>query len=161
MRPTSRALVPAALLLACASAASAVSTKGFVWFGPGVQGPVTDKGHEKWFDLSHHAIDVDADDVCSAVVDTMLKDATPWMLVHQGDVLAEVKIDLVDAKGQAYYRAVLTDVRLDKLVSSSGYGSEYGRVEMSPDAIDLRVSKQGPDGMLEPPAHASLNCAGR
>ncbi len=151
-----------ASLGAVTPAVAAPPDKGYIMID-GMMGPSKAKGHEGWFELASSDIAVEAgvDKQCTAVAEAFLEYGAPKALLNVGTTIPEVRIELTsEAKGgQTYYKARLTDVNLNKAVSSFVRGNQVERLEMSMGRVRLEVKKQNPDGTFSQGGETQFDCA--
>jgi hypothetical protein len=154
-----RLLPAAALALTFCAPAFAANEKGFLWL-PGVQGPSSAMGHEKWFPMPASDLGLEAEPgvQCELVADVAAAHAAPALAGVLGQTLAEVKLDLTDLHGAVYYKIRMTSVRVRKVVSSTENGLHVESLTLVPASLTFEVKKRGPSGQLEPGTQETVTC---
>lgn len=157
-----RTLLAGALLTSLAAMApAAATTQGFIRIS-GIQGPVKNQHHQHWSELATSDITIDSTpgQECSVLAEVLLKHAAPLALSRVGSVVPEVEIELeTTAKaGVATFRALLENVRFNRVTTSSVAGRQIEELAMSPSRIEIETREIKPDGTADAPIRFSIDC---
>jgi type VI secretion system secreted protein Hcp len=152
------------LLLGVAADAAAQVSNTFM-FVPGIPGESTDEKHRDWIDIlsvsQAWAPDARKDNPCVIHVMKRLDVAGPklWAAAITGQIFPQIKIEIARAGGdlQTYYEITLTGAFITS-VTTTGYDVFAESLSLSAPTVTLSYRRQKPDGSLEPPVTATLQC---